>query len=241
MAYWSHKSHLGEAWNYFLSLDADIFLFQEARCPTSLLNDKNFIWHATGESSGRKDWGTGIYSKKYQLTEEPNASIPEWNRNRFNELCVVANASISDQHLTFISLYGRMDKVGQIGYSIPNLHRIFSDLTGILNGHINGKRKIVLAGDLNASIQFDQRYGGQAHRIFFERLRDFKLESCFELNGNKDFVQTLRYPNSSIMWQNDYFFISKSISKKFNNCEVIDNDEVRKFSDHNPVMITLNL
>lgn len=241
MAYWSHKTLLEEAWSYLLSLNADIFIVQESRRPTSLKNDKNFVWHAAGESNGRKEWGSGIYSSKYQLTEEPESSIPEWSRNRHKELCVVANTHIGNNTFTFISLYGRMDKIGHIGYSIPNLHRIFSDLTGILKGHIDGKRQIVLAGDLNASLQFDEKFGGQSHRIFFERLRDLKLENCFELNGNKDFVQTLRYPKSNIMWQNDYCFISKSLSKQFTSCEVIDNDEVRKYSDHNPVMATLEL
>jgi len=241
MAYWNHKNYLEEAWDYFLSLDADIFLFQEAKRPKRLENDINFIWHNAGESNGRKEWGSGIYSKKYQLTEEPETSIPEWNRNGFKQLCVIANAKVRDKNLTFISLYGRMDKIGHIGYSIPNLHRIFSDLTGILKGHINGKRNIVLAGDLNASSQFDQHYGGESHRIFFERLRDFGLDNCFELNGNKDFVQTLRFPKSKISWQNDYFFISKSISKNFKNCEVVDTEEARKYSDHNPVIITLEI
>lgn len=241
MAYWSHKSILEEAWNYFLSLDADIFLFQEARRPEKLNNESNFIWHSAGESSGRKDWGTGIYSKKYELTEELGDSIPEWNKKGCGELCVIANTLVGSKKLTLISMYGRMDKIGNVSYSIANLHRILSDLTGIFNGHMEGKRNIILAGDLNASLQFDQQYGGQAHKIFFERLRDFKLENCFELNGNKDFIQTLRFPNSEINWQNDYFFISKSISSGFSNCEVVDNDSVRKFSDHNPVIITLEV
>jgi len=241
MAYWSHKTHLEDAWSYFLSLGADFYLFQEAKKPQIFKNETNFLWHSAGESSGRKDWGTGIYSKKYQLTEESEDSMPEWNRKGCGELCVVANTQVHNRKLTLISLYGRMDKVGNVGYSIANLHRILSDLTGVLNGHMSGKRNIVLAGDLNASMQFDQLYGGQSHKIFFERLRDFGLENCFELQGNKDFIQTLRFPNSKVNWQNDYFFISKSVSSCFNNCEVIDNDAVRKFSDHNPVIITLDI
>ena len=241
MAYWSHKNQLEESWNYLLSFDADVYIFQEAKRPEALKNENNLIWHPAGESGGRRDWGTGIYSKKYKLTEEAEDSIPEWNRKGCRELCVIANTQVNNKKLTLISMYGRMDKIGYVGYSIANLHRILSDLTGIFNGHINGRRNIILAGDLNASIQFDQRYGGQSHRIFFERLKDFKLENCFELNGNKYFVQTLRFPTSKINWQNDYFFISKSISKSFNNCEVIDNDEVKKYSDHNSVMITLDL
>lgn len=241
MAYWSHKGCLEATWDYFLSLDAEFYIFQEAKRPKSLINDKNFIWHPTGMTNGRKEWGLGIYSKKHQLTEEPDVSTPEWGRDRFSEMCVLVNTRVSNINLTLISLYGRIDKIGSIGYSIPNLHRIFSDLTGVLRGHINGKRNIILAGDLNASIQFDQQSGRQSHKIFFDRLKDFELENCFELNGNKNFVQTLRFPKSTINWQNDYFFVSKSLSKNFEWCEVIDSEKVQKYSDHNPVVITLDL
>ena len=243
MAYWSHKKYLDEAWNYFLNdLDADIFLFQEAKPPKMLKDDKNLIWHNAGETIGRKEWGSGIYSKKYELSKEPDESIPESSRQLFKELCIVANTKIEGVKLTLISLYGRLDKVGNgQTYCIPNLHKILSDLTGILNGHINSKRNIVLGGDLNVSIQCDNKWGGNAHKIFFDRIKDFKLNNCFKLKGYKDFIQTHRHRGSKEKWQNDYFFISKSISKKFVDCIVVDTPEVRKYSDHNPVVITLDL
>jgi len=94
---------------------------------------------------------------------------------------------------------------------------------------------------LNASVQLDPIQKNDSHKIFFDRLEDFNLNDCFKLS-NKEFpVQTLRHHISKVKWQNDYFFISKSISKKLVNCEVVDNDKVRKYSDHNPVVITLDL
>jgi len=232
MAYWSHKKTNGEAWNYFLNdLDVDIFLFQEAKPPENVIKETNFIWHEIGET---RPWGSGIYSSKYKLSEELIST-------RFKGSCVIANTECSEKKFTFISLCGLLEKIGNgPSYSIPNLHRILSDLTGIFNGHINGKRNIVLGGDLNASIQFDQQFGGEAHRIFFDRLKDFKLISCFEPFFT-DFIQTYRHSKSKIKWQNDYFFISESLSKKLLCCEVIDNDKVRRYSDHNPVVITLDL
>lgn len=127
------------------------------------------------------------------------------------------------------------------GYSITNLHRMLSDLTCIFNGHLGGKRNIVLGGDLNASVQLDPIQKNDSHKIFFERLEDFNLNDCFKLSNIKFPVQTLRHQKSKVKWQNDYFFISKSISKKLINCKVVDNDKVRKYSDHNPEVITLDL
>jgi len=244
MSYWQHKKYLEESWDYFLNeINADIFFFQEAKRPKRIENDKNFLWHNTGESNGRKEWGSGIYCTRYKLSEEPEESILDWNRDRFKEFCVIANAKITeDISLTLISLYGRMDKIGnkRVKDASSNLHKIFSDLTGILNRHY-GKRNIILGGDFNISIQFDKKWGGDSGKILLNRLKDYNLENCYELNGNEDFVQTLRFPKSGTKWQNDYFFISKSISRKFTNCEVVDNNLVRKYSDHNPVVITLDL
>ena len=242
MAYWSHKKYFEGAWDYFLDeLDADIFFFQEAK-PPKTIDRQNLIWHNAGKSLGRKDWGTGIYSKKYKLLEEPEESIPESGRQLFKELCIVANTKIEGVKLTLVSVYGRFDKMGNGSiYSIPNLHRVLSDLTGILNGDINGKRNIVLGGDLNASLQFDDKWGGKSNEIFFDRMNDFKLNDCFKLQGRKDFVQTLRQRGSKGGWQNDYIFVSESLSKKFVDCEVITTPQVRKYSDHNIVISTLDI
>ena len=238
MAYWTHNKHAEKAWDYLLNkIDADFYLLQETTIPEVLEGDKNFIWHR-GETRGRNYWGTGIYSKRYPLTQEPDESIPCWNKDRFDELCVVANASIEDMDMTLISLYGRFDYIGRASYAIPNLHRVLSDLTGILNGHF-GKRSIIFGGDINVSEQLDR--GNNSHRLFFERLKDFKLEDSFKLNGHKNYVQTFRHINSEKPWQNDYIFLSKPISKTFVSCEVIENDAVRQYSDHNPVVVTFSL
>ncbi len=237
MAYWQYKKYFEEAWDYYLKeIDADIIFFQEARPSKVIENDKeHLVWNEFG---GKRPWGSGVFSKKYKLTEE---IIKTECKGAFS----IANTNIEDKKLTFISLYGLREGNGPTkGYSMTNLHRMLSDLTGILNGHINGKRKIVLGGDFNASIQFDdiygQKYTPNAHKIFFERIKDFGLFNCFN-PFYKDYVQTLRHHISKVKWQNDYFFISESISKRLINCEVIDSNKARKYSDHNPIVITLDL
>jgi len=229
MAYWSHKKYFDETWNYFLNeIDADFFFFQEARPCKKIKDSKKYlVWNEIG---GTRHWGSGIYSKKYELSEE---NI----KTEFKGVFTIANTKIEDAKLTLISLYGLMTDT----YSITNLHKILSDLTCIFNGQMNGKRKIILGGDFNASIQFDSIQKNNSHKIFFDRLEDFKLNDCFKLS-NKEFpVQTHRHPKSKVKWQNDYFFISESISKRLISCEIIDNDKTLKYSDHNPIVITLDL
>jgi hypothetical protein len=60
------------------------------------------------------------------------------------------------------------------GYSITTLHRMLSDLTHLFHGKLRkgGTPKVILGGDLNASIQMDAKQGDDSHRIFFQRLED---------------------------------------------------------------------
>jgi exodeoxyribonuclease-3 len=151
MAFWSHKSFLDQAWTYFLEeVNADIYLFQEAYPPPTLKNDPNFLWFEIG---GSRNWGTGIYSKQYPLRHLQIQS-------EYTGSLVLGEVKVAENlELTIISLYGQLESVGNTAYAITTLHRMLSDLTGVLNGHMGGKRNIILGGDLNASIQCDLYYG----------------------------------------------------------------------------------
>lgn len=233
MAFWTHKKSNEEAWKYLIDeVNADIALVQESKPPQNLKNDPNFLWFEIG---GTRNWGNGIYSKKYPIRYIPISC-------KYSGSLVVGEARITETvQLTIISLYGVLEYFGGTSYAISSLHRMLSDLTGILNGHLGGKRNIILGGDLNASRQCDNK-NNKANDIFFQRLDDFKLENCFRPPFFlSEYVQTQRYPGSPEPWQNDYFFISKSMSENLKSCTVIDNEKVRKFSDHNPVLIELEL
>jgi len=234
MAYWQHKKIHDEAWNYFLNeIDADFFLFQEGRPVEDMKNQKDhLVWNEIG---GRRDWGSGIYSPKYELFKEDLET-------QFKGVFSVGNFLVNKEKITLISLYGLIESDGSTkSYSITNLHRIFSDLTGLLEGRIKEKRKIILGGDLNASTQCDEIQKNNSHKILFDRIEDFGLSDVYRLSGNKNHVQTLRYARSKKPWQNDYFFVSNSLAKKFIKYEIIDNQKIRKFSDHNIVVIEMDL
>jgi len=232
MDYWKHQAMQSQAWDYFLNgIKADIYLFQEANPTKEIKNQEaNLVWEMIGQS---RNWGSGIYSQKYKLAQEELDT-------QFKGSFVVGNTK-SGHSITFISLYGLMESNGPCkGYSITNLHRIISDLTGLFNGHIGGNRKTVMGGDLNASMQLDDIQGNRSHQIFFDRIEDFGLNDVYKLSDNKDYVQTLRHARSKKPWQNDYFFISNSLKGMFLKYEIIDNREVRRFSDHNIVLIEMD-
>lgn len=148
-------------------------------------------------------------------------------------------------------MYGFLDKTSNgVGYTTTTIHRMLSDLTCILNGNGSFTRKnrhLIFGGDLNVSVQWDEKYGKEthnthAHRICFERIEDFGLINSFS-KFYSDYVQTLRSRNSSIPWQNDYIFISRSFSDSLKSCKVLGpvyDERIADFSDHNLVIVELN-
>lgn len=131
MAYWSHKSLLSESWDYFLNdLGCDILLFQESYPDYSKLQPEKLIWNKIG---GTRLWGSGIYSLKHNIKEIKIDT-------KFIGSITAAEVKINDDFsLIVISLYGLMEKILNVSYSIPNLHRIFSDLTGLIEGRTTRK------------------------------------------------------------------------------------------------------
>jgi hypothetical protein len=231
MAHWSHRNLNEDSWKYFSQdIGADILLFQEAYPNYSIIKEDSTVWNEIG---GSRPWGSGIYSEKFKIGEFPF-------KNSFIGSVVASEVEIKPYfNLIVISVYAMLETLFGQAWSIPNLHRIFSDLTEIV-ANPSYKHRVVIAGDLNASLQFDETSGNDSHRVFFNRLKEFGLHNCFE-GYFDDYVQTLRHSRSAKPWQNDYFFISNKLKKSLVNCEVLDNEKVREFSDHNPVFIELDI
>lgn len=231
MAHWSHKRFSEDSWNYFLDeLGCDIFLFQESFPDLNILENERLVWNEIGNS---RPWGSGVYS--------PQFNIKEFSfKTDFFGAVTAAEIQINEGlSIIAISLYGLMEKIANVTYAIPNLHRIFSDLTGILES-AKTKHRVIIGGDFNASLQIDEQQVGDSHKAFFGRLEEFGLINCVD-NYYDDYIQTHRHNRSDKPWQNDYFFISKRLNSHLVNCEVIDNEKIRKFSDHNPVIIDLEI
>lgn len=110
-----------------------------------------------------------------------------------------------------------------------------------------------MGGDLNESLQFDERaqergrkFHSNASKLLFDRLEDLGLIESYKIknthkSANRNYVRTLRSKGTSTPWQNDYLFVNYPLEKQVLKVEVVDNDEVRKYSDYNIVIITLEI
>jgi endonuclease/exonuclease/phosphatase family metal-dependent hydrolase len=119
---------------------------------------------------------------------------------------------------------------------------MLSDLTPLFNGELQerGRPRVILGGDLNASIQFDRKQRNNSHRIFFQRLEDFGLVDC-QGAFSKERPRTLRRAKNDSPWVNDYMFASENLAGKVLSYQVIENPEILALSDHNPLVVTFDL
>jgi endonuclease/exonuclease/phosphatase (EEP) superfamily protein YafD len=124
--------------------------------------------------------------------------------------------------ITAISLYGIFERLLGTEYSSTTLHRSLSDLTGLLDDP-KRRGRIILGGDLNA---WPGRWG-KTHRILFDRIENFGLQSCLDYHEQP--TPTHRKV------QTDYIFLSDELCPLSPGCVV----DVGDLSDHHAVVVDL--
>jgi hypothetical protein len=169
MNHWQMRARSDEAWRYLIEeLSSTIALLTEARPPAHLIEDGGVVF---ADVEGRGDWGTAVYAVDgIDLRGLPvDASHPG--------AIVAAEFDMPGLGvpITAISLYGLLERLLGTEYSITSLHRSLSDLTGVLEDR-SRRGRIILGGDLNAS---PLRWG-VTHRVLFDRIESFGLESCLD-------------------------------------------------------------
>jgi exonuclease III len=225
MDHWKRTGEQHEkAWTYLTdTVSADIMLLQEFAPPIKYDDNIQIRYR---EIDKRK-WGSAVVTRGLPIRKVEF-------KNTYPGSVVMAEVTLPNgEILTVISLYGKFSKED---YVTAMLHRVLSDLTLLLHGDRN-KRQFIIAGDYNASTQWDERYHHRdpSHKIFFDRLEDFGLVDCtYQKHGRH--IQTNRHSRSDFPWQNDYIHASKSLAKMLVSCEVLDDALVRELSDHNPVI-----
>lgn len=225
MDYWKrNKEQRQDAWDYLTDeIRPDIALLQECVPPPDMSKEYNVIYREIG---GTRNWGSAVLTRGYPIKEvEFENSLPG---------CVVATeVEVPGIIMTAISVYGMLCKYN---YATTTMHRILSDLTPLLHGQ-RGSRTFIMGGDYNVSPQWDERYKHRdpSHQLVFDRIEDLKLVNC-TLQYFGKLVQTNHHARSNYPWQNDYLHASKKLAAKMMSCKVLDDERVREFSNHVPVL-----
>ena len=174
---------------------------------------RNFILFCRDDApSTSKFANNGIFTKNLPFRE---LKI----KTDYQGCIAVAEIPYNEELYTFVSLYAILEN----GYSITTLHRMFSDLTPILDGKMDSwgkRRKVILGGDFNASLQWDEQQPGESHKIMFDRLENFGMVDLIREKYNQP-VQTWRRKNAKRKWQLDYVFASQNITDRIKEVNVL--------------------
>jgi hypothetical protein len=238
------------AWHYLRhDLKADLALVQEAVPP-----DDAEGYRPIGAAP--YNWGSAVVSLRPGLTLRGYDWVPLAS-SLFRALgarelpdshpgaCAVADVSVDGIFLfTAISLYAQLEVVPgskSSYYGGPRLHRMLSDLTGIL---ARAKRRpALLAGDFNVTSQGARRSENEASAVF-ARLKAWGLESCSFApdqplgcdcpdGHNCRHVKTFR---TGAQW--DYAFASPSVLTRIHS-STDTRPAVWRLSDHCPMVLDI--
>jgi exonuclease III len=219
MNHWQMRAKSDEAWRYLLDeVNPAVALLTEARPPARLIGEGRVVFN---EVEGRGDWGSAVYVgdglsvRRLPVTASHPGAV------------VAAEIDGPDFRapISAISLYGVLERLLGTEYSITSLHRSLSDLTHLLDDRAR-RGRIVLGGDLNAS---PARWG-TTHRLLFDRIESFGLESCFDYREQPT-------PTHRAV-QIDYVFVSRELVPQLSASAVID---VGDLSDHRALVADVAL
>lgn len=221
MNYWQKRKKHEEAWRYLVNvIQPDIALLQETQPPDSYRGDGLLF-----EPFSQYNWGSAIYARGLSVEYVPIET--------YKGYVIVGNIALpKGKPLTTISLQSPIVDT----YSITELHRIFSDLTRLLDRKRSYK---LVGGDFNAGLLFDEVWNIRTHKVMFDRVEAFGLTNCHRRFHEKE-EQTFRRKGAR-PYQLDHMFISDKLADGLVSCDVLYNGEIEALSDHNPLVTVLEI
>lgn len=260
------------AWNYLRNvLRADIALVQEASPPDDL---RNRTYRPIDETNRHYRWGSAVVglNTDFEVKARPRKPLPDCYMTppTGDELpdshpgaCAVADIlnGSGEKLFTAVSLYGQWETMadGRNIYSCARVHRMLSDLTGVLAK--SRRHPVVLAGDLNLTTQV--AFEGQKDvdtagaQAAFDRIRAWGMVDCIAESADAKSLQdcscsdgdrcrharTFRLQNKpdSRPTQLDYAFVSRSLMPRVKGPRVVDEDAAWALSDHCPIALDLDI
>lgn len=229
IATWNVAGTGEAAWTYVVStLPADIILLQECRDPAAYLsadvykqNGPCIRWEPNNDNRGK---GIAIYTRGLRLDTIPFPHHPGWAQ--------VADVTIGNgPGIRLVNVHGEVKKNY---YITDTLNTIMDDLFPLMPPNTY----LLLGGDLNVSLLYGERTRNPRHKMFLERLAN----ECALVNCTARYFpvepRTIRGRGQRQIapYQDDYLFASPPLADRLVKVEVLDNPEIQKISDHNPVI-----
>jgi exonuclease III len=226
MDQWGHSASHGDAWGFLWELQPDIALVQEAIVPESLPSRYQALWTRAWET---RRWGTAVLCRLADLEVD-------W-QDRSRGALVAAHCSIPPLgRVSIASLHARAD-----GLVVPPLRLTFDALRTRLGD------RFIVGGDLNTARAAALAWPDNGHGEFWAELDASEFRDChYLLHGAerqsfwRDQLrgQPLTVGNALM---DDHVFVDRGTLEYVKSADVLDTPEIRKLSDHGPVVVDLVL
>jgi exonuclease III len=260
MGYWGHSKIHETAWRWLLdTLQPDIAFLQECVPPEWAYERGYLAFDQAYPLTRSHNWGTALYTSNLSTIPRPLTSVEEWMSllgsdapekfaaTRIDGWCMSAEVDVPGSQPTLaVSIYNPykpipsslLEGIGLEGIRLK-LNKdvwLLDVVFYFLKEHLN--RPLVIGGDFNSSRLFDDPKP-RGNNEFFDRLPEEGFISLHRLFHDAD-EQTYFHANQR-EHQLDYLYADSSIANMTTSCEVIPYDQVSDFSDHAPILATLDI
>lgn len=223
---WNMNKRRQGNWEWLLDeVDPDYILAQEASPLPAKIN-------ATTRTTTKKTNRSAFYSKLQ------NHERLKMSTDRGMGLIVARADSVF-----FICVYANLDFKP---VNPPLLGLLASYVTNIRRRH--GAKNILIAGDFNMDRRMDDNPTGTKFAAkgthptnnFFDAILDMGFYDCMR-KFNPNPIQTHRHSLSKFPWEIDHMFCTDHLYGALKSINVLDDEVVKKLSDHNPIVAEFEL
>ncbi|MDR6940666.1 endonuclease/exonuclease/phosphatase family protein [Mucilaginibacter pocheonensis] len=217
-----------------LAYKPDILIVPECECPDRLnfghesQTPTDILWFGTNQHKGLAIFSYSDY--RFKVLDNHNQQL------RMIIPVYVTNG-LFDFNLFAIWANNPADPDGQYVEQVWKAIHHYDDL--ILS------RQTILIGDFNSNTIWDRQHRKSNHSSLVQRLEEKGIYSSYHLHykqvqGQEQHSTFYLYRHKDKPYHLDYCFMSADIAERLTSVEVGDYDYWMKYSDHVPLIITLN-
>ncbi len=213
----------------------DILIIPECEHPDKLKFDPDtlpptdVIWYGSNQNKGLGVFSYGSY--KLRLLDSHDASIKII-------LPITVSGGPIDFTLFAIWAYNSQDPtynyIGQVWKAILQYESILKT------------QDIILAGDFNSNVFWDKLNRKISHSMVVEKLKNLNIFSSYHSHSNlaqgvEEHATYFMYRHQNKPYHIDYCFASRDLINKLENVQIGTHEDWARYSDHNPLIVSLKI
>lgn len=220
--FWNCKGNLRTKIQLLKSINADLFVIAECENPETTASEEYKKW------ANNSIWTGLIPYKGLAIIANPQIKLGTCNWPDYlfrNYLPIKINGNT-----TLLAIWARNPYIEDINKYLSVYWNYINDNT-------------IIIGDFNSNIIWDKKHDFRNHSYLNQKLSEKGLFSIYHtlhqtIFGKEKQPTFFMHHNPNKPYHIDYCYCSKSIMK---SCQILDAEKWHKASDHNPMIIELDL